>query len=239
MLFMYYLFNKKRNEQILDFSTQIHPGGKSVDLPKRRGFTLVEMIVSLAIFSIVSVVALGSLVKIVSANKKAQTLQASISNINFAIDSMSRELRTGNYYLCESNSGNPNYEGDNMDDVRECPSGPAVDENNGTVLAFRASKTLTTGVGSPCPAAYAYRFEPSDDDYVLQKAVQSSCDDSIAEDDFQNVIDDNVVISGYYVSVIDDSYPLVTVRISGYAGLKERERTYFDIQTTVGPRIEQ
>src|SRR3989344_4857691 len=74
-----------------------------INLKNSRAFTLVEMIVALGIFSIVAVVALGALVKIISANKKAQTLQASITNLSFALDSMSRELRVGTKYHCDVN----------------------------------------------------------------------------------------------------------------------------------------
>ncbi len=65
-----------------------------------RGFTLVEMIVSLMIFSIVAVVALAALVKIIDANNKAQTIQAAVTSLSFSLDSMSRELRTGSNIHC-------------------------------------------------------------------------------------------------------------------------------------------
>ena len=67
-------------------------------LRNSQAFSLVEMIVSMAIFSVVAVIALGALTKIIASNRKAQSLQSSITNLNFMLDSMSRELRVGAYY---------------------------------------------------------------------------------------------------------------------------------------------
>lgn len=204
----------------------------------KSGFTLVEMIVSLAVFSIVAVVALGALTKIVSANRKAQTLQTSITNLNFALDAMSRELRTGREYVCEENNGgNLGYEGDDLE-ANPCPGGFASNDQTDAILAFRSSKKLTTGTNAPCAAAFAYRFKLDDDKYVLEKAVQTECGTGIEDSDFKPLLDQNLMISGYYMRVdTSGDYPLLTLRISGYAGLKEREKTYFNIQTSVAPHV--
>lgn len=202
----------------------------------RTGFTLVEMIVSLAVFSIVAVVALGAMVKIVSANRKAQSLQASITNLNFALDAMSRELRTGSTYFCESNNGAVDYKSSTLD-KRSCTGGSVHNENNDATIAFIASDTIKTGTGSPCSAAHAYRFRHNTDGtYTLMKAVQTSCDTGISNTDFEKILDDAVNVVGYYLSVDNAEYQRATIRISGYAGAKEREKTYFDVQSTISSR---
>ncbi len=204
----------------------------------KSGFTLVEMIVSLACLSIVAVVAHGALTKIVSANRKAQTLQTSITNLNFALDAMSRELRTGRSYMCEENNGSLGYQGEDLADD-PCPGGFSRDASVDAILAFRSSKVLTRGAGEPCPAAYAYRFKYNDsENYTLEKAVQTECGTGIEDSDFKPLLDQNLTISGYYMRVdTSGDYPLLTLRISGYAGLKEREKTYFNIQTSVAPHV--
>lgn len=209
-----------------------------------RAFTLVEMIVSLAVFSIVAVVALGALVKIVSANRKAQTLQTSITNLNFALETMSRELRTGHWYFCESNMGGADYIGEELR-VQECPGGGYLhNETSGRgTLAFRSSKSIPDGAGGSCAAAHAYWFKPNSDNetFTLEKAVQTDCDTAISDDDFYPIVDDDLTISGYYMRVDDDEpeYPMLTIRITGYAGVKERERTYFDVQTSAAPHVKR
>lgn len=68
------------------------------------GFTLVEMIVSLAIFSIVVTVSVGALLVLVATNQQLQAEQSVMTNLSFALDSMTREIRTGTEYFCLSAS---------------------------------------------------------------------------------------------------------------------------------------
>ena len=60
------------------------------------------MLVSVAIFSIVMVMALGALLALSSADRRAEALKSGIDNLTFALDSMSRSIRTGSLYHCGS-----------------------------------------------------------------------------------------------------------------------------------------
>jgi prepilin-type N-terminal cleavage/methylation domain-containing protein len=211
----------------------------------RRGFTLIEIIVSLGIFAIVATVALGALVKIVSANKKAQTIQTAITNINFSLDALSREMRVGrNYYCAAGSSFNLSTlpEGNYLDSTSQggtkCPNGySSATDSDGRVIAFTSTKSGDNGL---CNLIYAYRFyENQDGTYSLEKAEQSGCDQSAYV--FQSIVDPNVTITGYYVRVVASDvspFPRATILISGYAGLIEKEKTYFDVQTTVSSRVQ-
>lgn len=64
------------------------------------GFTLIEMLVSLALFTIVITIALGSLLSLISISRHVQGSQNVMTTLTFAMDSMSREIRTGKQYLC-------------------------------------------------------------------------------------------------------------------------------------------
>ncbi len=61
----------------------------------QRGFTLVEMLVSVAIFSIVVMIALGAILTILDANRKARTLTEVMNNLNFSMEMITRSLKTG------------------------------------------------------------------------------------------------------------------------------------------------
>lgn len=63
---------------------------------------MVEILVSVAIFTVVMLVALGALLSILGANKKAQALKTAINNMNFAMESMTRTIRTGFDYSCDA-----------------------------------------------------------------------------------------------------------------------------------------
>lgn len=211
-------------------------------ITQNKGFTLVEIIVSLAVFSIVAVVALGALLKIVDTNKKAQTLEASLTNLDYALESMSRELRVGSVYHCESTWTDSTFSAADMK-VKAC-SNPGQNQ----MIVFTSSKVIATIV--PCSPYIAYRFTTNDPDYsgklVLEKAEQTECaDDNLGDSQspFVPVISpDNVTIDPTYeMSVTFDPathpFPLAYIRISGYAGSKELEKSYFDVQTAVSARI--
>lgn len=67
---------------------------------KQQGFTLIEMIVSLGLFTVVAVTAVGALLAVISANQQLQAEQSVMTNLSFALDSMTREIRTGYGYVC-------------------------------------------------------------------------------------------------------------------------------------------
>ena len=69
------------------------------------GFTLIEVLVSLALFVSVMTVAGGAILSIIDANRKAQATNTAIDNLNFVLDNMTRNLRTGTgWTLPDTNS---------------------------------------------------------------------------------------------------------------------------------------
>lgn len=71
---------------------------KSVINKTQSGFLLVELIVSVFIFTIVMVVTFGSIVTALDANRKTQSLEAVMNNLNLALDDITRSLAVGNNY---------------------------------------------------------------------------------------------------------------------------------------------
>ena len=71
-----------------------------------RGFTLIEIMVSICIFSIVMAMGMGAILTLVNVNRQAQAMRVAMDNINFALDSMSRDIRVGTKYSlnCANNS---------------------------------------------------------------------------------------------------------------------------------------
>src|SRR3954463_4374930 len=76
-----------------------------------RGFTLVEMIVAVALFSVVMLVCVGALLALVGANRKVHALQSVMNNLNVTLDGMVRSIRMGSTFdgsgACAGNSGGP------------------------------------------------------------------------------------------------------------------------------------
>lgn len=67
-----------------------------------RGFSLVEMIVAVSLFAVVMLVAVGALLSLVTANRKARALESVINNLNISLDGMVRSIRMGTHYNCGS-----------------------------------------------------------------------------------------------------------------------------------------
>ena len=68
---------------------------------KQRGFTLVEMLVAVAIFVIVAMVVTSVFITLANANRKAQSIRLVMDNLNFAIDSVALKMREATDYSCE------------------------------------------------------------------------------------------------------------------------------------------
>jgi prepilin-type N-terminal cleavage/methylation domain-containing protein len=72
------------------------------------GFTLIELMVSLMIFSIVVLAAIGSLYTVNNASRKARAMQTVLDNLTFSIESISRTIRTGSSVACGGGNGSLN-----------------------------------------------------------------------------------------------------------------------------------
>ena len=70
--------------------------------PNVSGFTLIEMLVALSLFTIVVTIAVGSFLSLIGASKGVQGQQSVMTTLTFVLDSMTREMRTGTNYWCGS-----------------------------------------------------------------------------------------------------------------------------------------
>ncbi|MDB5237435.1 MAG: putative Type pilus pilin [Parcubacteria group bacterium] len=80
--------------------------------PRRSGFTLIEMIVSVGLFAMVMLIATGAYLSLISLDRKARATNDLVTNLNFTIDTMERSLRSGsNYQSGGIGGGNSGPEG--------------------------------------------------------------------------------------------------------------------------------
>ncbi len=218
---------------------------------KKKGFTLIEMIVSLALFTVVAVIAIGAFLKITDSNKKSQTLKTSINNLSFALESMSREMRVGSSYYCKPNPTPLSFSGNvvanvitNNSTLNISTCDDLMNNPNGWVIAFRSSKS---GVGSSIPTCnliYAYWYRQHSNDstaFELRKAQQTTCDQNITQSSFSSLISPDVKFTGSRVDVNiagtpTPTQPQASFWFKGYAGERLRERTEFEVQTSVSQR---
>lgn len=173
------------------------------------GFTLVEMIVSVALFSIVMVVAITALLALIDANRKARTLQSVVNNLNVALDGMVRSLRMGNMYRCGGTD--PINDGPNS-----CPTGDTLMSfvnYEGEVVVYRwdniARRLQVSKNGGP----YSYLTAPEIDISEMQFYVTGTTQ--------------------------GDTYqPKVVMVIKGIANANNvKTKTTFSIQSTAVQRV--
>lgn len=200
----------------------------------QQGFTLIEIIVALMIFSIVVVVALAALVKIIDANKKAQSTQDAVIGLSYAVESMSREFRIGSKHRCMTSVTGA------FDPAGLTPQSCSIGSANNLVV-FLSARTYPA-VNPTCRLAYAYLFSGSAGSYILKKAQQTDCADTFTADDYTPVVSSNVTLDDFRLgtgyNAVTQPYPITYVKLSGYAGPSEKVRTYFNVQTTSASRVQ-
>ena len=72
---------------------------------RQRGFTLVELIVSLGLFTIVVVAVVSSLYTVNAAYRRVSAMREVLDNLNFAIESVVRNVHTGTDIYCGQRPG--------------------------------------------------------------------------------------------------------------------------------------
>ena len=177
-------------------------------LPTTRGFTLVEMIVAVALFAIVMTVATGAIFTIVNANRSAQSLNSVITNLNFAIESMLRDIRTGINYDCTANPVDPT------------PHNCATSGNS--AISFINSNADNI----------QYTLSSSGAIIKTVAAADSSGPITAPEVHIETL---EFYVDGAE-SATPNQQPHVLVRIKGYAG-GSKNISHFDIQTYVSQRV--
>lgn len=186
---------------------------------RQRGFTLVEMIVAVALFSVVMLVSVSTLLALVNANRKAQALQSVINNLNIALDGLVRSARMGSVY--HGAAGDGDCGGADYTNPSDCASG-------GAIFAFKPYGSTQ----SDPPWLYVFDSET----HTLKKSFNGTTIDAVPITASEVTIDD---MKFYVVGTTpgDAIQPKVVIIIKGSAGaLGTSARTTFHIQATAVQR---
>lgn len=183
---------------------------------RERGFTLVEMIVAVALFAIVMTICVDVLLSLVNANRKAQALQSVMNNLNIALDGMVRSIREGTVYHCGTGGG-PNMA------PQDCASGD-------TSFAFEPYGN------SASDQPWIYTYAPDENGVGRIYKTVNGLANSIPLTASEVSIDD---MHFYVVGSVsgDNTQPRVLIEIKGTAGAPGTSaRTTFHIQATAVQR---
>ena len=199
---------------------------KSINI---SGFTLIEVLVSLSLFTVVVTMAAGTLTVLIDANSKQQSAQSVSTNMSFALDSMTRDIRTGYYYECRPSSDNLTM-----------TSGPVFHDCSGGASNFAFSESGGSLTGDMDSNRIAYRLNGT----VIERRLGDASSDGV---DWRPITSPEVVVdtlefivtgtTPYSFSNVDTKAPTVTIFVSGTAGDIEGLDTLFNLQTTVTQQI--
>lgn len=211
-------------------------GEKKHNFPNIRGFSLIELMVSLTIFSILMVVSVGTLLTLIDANAKAQALSSATTNLSFALDSITREIRTGHYYYCKS--FNDENRPENLPEEDNMPGGEhdgnCRDSDDANFIAFvrdRDGKKI------------GYRLKDGSIEQRVQEANNGSYETS-----WEKLTSDDITIETFRISTggsvvyeatsPETDQPVVTLHIKGRVANKNglETETDFNIQTLIVQR---
>lgn len=67
---------------------------------KPRGYSLVELIIAIGLFSVVMLLATTAYLTLIEMDRTARARSSLINDISFAVESMARSIRTGTEYAC-------------------------------------------------------------------------------------------------------------------------------------------
>jgi len=172
-----------------------------------KGFTLIEILVSLTLFLVVMTISMGSILSVFDANRKSESLKTVMDNLNFTVETMSREIRFGTNYRCGLGSFNLSV---------NCPAG-------GDRIDFLSSD----GVNHITYQLNGYRIEKSTDFQTTFAAVTAP------EITIQSL---QFFVLGANLGSPDNLQPKVLIKIRGKAGKKSNTQTDFTLQTLVSQR---
>lgn len=198
---------------------------------KKKGFTLIEIIVSTAIFTIVVTIAIGALTSLNKTSREARALRIIMDNANSAIDSMARTVRMGIRFDggCDVDCA---CAGTNQDTVRDTGV-DAVNVINASDPKSTGNKCLRFYGPSPTGDGLVetrYRYKAAD------KSVERSVDGGTT---FVRMTAPEVEVADmrFFVagSQLDVSQPIVTMVMKGVARSSNQTRD-FNIETSIAPR---
>lgn len=201
----------------------------NVHVSKQSAFTLIEIMVSVSLFLVVMVIVLGALLSIIEGNKKTQAINNVANNLNSAVESMVRDIKTGYSYKCGIQNG-------------IIISGNEPSKCTATSPQSNISFISTI---SGVPRAVQYWIE-QDDDTGRMGIVKYFCPanelnitSSCFKSSFITTPDINIQKLEFYVKApaAGEDQPGVFILIKGTAFINKTEFSDFSIQTFVSQRV--
>lgn len=202
---------------------------KNTRRKENAGFTLIEVMIAMAIFTVIITIGIGAVLGAMAEHRKSQDLRTVMDNLNFTMEDMVRNIRLGTNIRCEGTGDSDVYDTTtNAVTPENCPDG----SNKIFFNDFQGNHvSYTITLGPPFGSGPGHQV------------VKQNGDDSSAA---QIISPSEVVIdtarSGFTVrgalpsgSAGDLGQPTVVIRLAGTV-TTQGQSTTFALQTTVALR---
>ncbi|OGI57149.1 hypothetical protein A3B85_03400 [Candidatus Nomurabacteria bacterium RIFCSPHIGHO2_02_FULL_37_13] len=200
----------------------------------KNGYTIIETMIAVSLFLVIAITGMGTLLNANVLHNKSQNMRSIMDDLNFIMEDMSRNIRTGYSYRCFA-SGQSIPTGSNdptMDDPRSCA--------NGWAIAFEyASGNSDPTVTNDQWVYYIDNtgkiFKSTQGPYIASNFVQLTPDEVVI----------NTTASGFSVLGAgpspDQQQSFVSIRLVGTItykpGTSSSVVTPFSLQTSVSQRL--
>jgi len=211
----------------------MHSMGQGGIVEQKKGFTLIEVMVSVSLFAMVMVLSLGAIMSIIDGNKKAQAINAVANNLNFAVESMVRDIKTGYAYTCDltvnDDPGLPDWTVASSSNIGNLKNG--CTDLNQKISALSLISTIT---GEKRSVKYYLQIDPTTRRGSINKINSDpravSYPVTSPEVDIQQL--------DFYVDnpISNDGQPKVFLVIKGTATVNPTQSSDFAIQTLISQR---
>lgn len=202
----------------------------------QQGFTLVEMIVALAVFSVVVTISIGALLSLVATNEQLQSERTVMTNLSFALDSVTREIRTGTAYYCVSgNAGSAPFTGNHeilSERTNDCLDGNDTGRALHGISFIESGDSITVNSGSATRILYYFDGTDSTNGKLMRR-VGDDPSQAITSSGI-NILNAEFTVSNTATSSSNQIQPAVTIVIdASEAGVNTKS---YRLQTTVVQR---
>lgn len=201
---------------------------KKIEIHKNKGYTIIETMIAISLFLVIIMSGLGALLNANVLHKKSQDMRSIIDSLNFVMEDMSKNIRTGSSYHCF-----------NLSDT--IPPSP--------VSTIASPKSCAGGDGWGIAFEYQYGSKISFSDqwvyYIDNGKIFKNTGSPYIDSNFVQMTPSEVVIDpissftvvGAEAPPGDQQQPMVIIRLVGTITLASKNvTTPFALQTSISQR---
>ncbi len=182
-----------------------------------RGFTLIEVMIAVALFTIIMTIGVGAVLNSNNNHKKTQTVRAVLDNLSFIMEDMGRNIRLGSSYHCDAINAN-------IEAPLDCLLGQNLALEGMTGQPGNGSDQIVYGITS--------------DGRIIKSTDSGNTSRNLTPPEvvIDPVRSGFVVVGSQTYAAGDRAQPRVIIRLSGKVVYRDLS-SEFNIQTTVSQRL--